>query len=350
MFRQSFLDMVAPGAPFTKSISVLPAQLAGFPLQSCVFAVVLSDNAPDPALSAIVSDIASTFFSLANRVAGDNDVAQRSINIQEIAVASTETAVASTETVGTASMLAWVEISNPLETPAPASLEVDTSQAANLKALTLEMDDNDCGSLEIGKTVKVNLEDDLQPGDHRILRFRAILPPGLPNGATFPIHLKFFAGDQFIGGYTHMLRVAPLPDVIFQVLDVMYGALRDVAVGCKVDEAQALAESVRKTALRERQRTASSGCFGLLWSIVRPKGAWRSDLTKLSANIMTLAQNLESRGEPEVQVIGKKLSNLGGLLSKPEGMDDSTFIEQIRDRADRVQQPAGRLVHQQIRE
>jgi hypothetical protein len=333
-FSNVGVDRITPGRPFTKSISVNPSQLTGFPAHSCVFAVVLSTNSPDPTLTSIVNNPNSTFASLANFVISDNDVAQRNLNIQ---------LTASGRRISLPRMLPWVELANILDRPARASVEIDTSQSKDLQGLVLELNDKNWGNIEVGGTTRVTLADALPPGDHMILRLRATLPPDQPMNASFPIHLRLLIEDQFLSGYTYMLRIAPLPAVIFQMLDSLYGALSDVAAGCKEKQAQVLADSIRRAALIERQQSFSSGCFAWLWSILRPKNAWRSGLLRLSTGMTALVQNLETRNEPEIRAVGMRLSQLGELLNKDQALDDISFIEQVSEHADYIQALAGRL-------
>ena len=133
-----------------------------------------------------------------------------------------------------------------------------------------------------------------------------------------------------------MLRVAPLSEVLLQVLDLLYGALRDVAVGCNADQAHLLADRAKQIVLRERVR-------------VKPSNAWRSKVTNLAKKTAALAQSLEDKNDLVWQVVSKHLYALADLLRTSKDTPAPIFLEQIRDLADRIQEPAGRLARRQLK-
>ena len=189
------------------------------------------------------------------------------------------------------------------------------------------------------------ITDALRPDDHRILRFRAALPPNASEGKEFPLHLQFIVDGQLVSGYTHLLRVVPLSEAVLQVLDRLYGALRDVSIVCKSKQTQDLAEQAKEIVLREQLVTQQPlGCSGLLWMILRRRNEWRSEVGGLSKDVAALAQSLESHdSEPECVMVRKQLYKLSEQLLEPQDTPDAVFIEGIRDLADRIQEPAGRL-------
>jgi hypothetical protein len=329
------------GEPKTKGVR-WEWDAVGYPAHSCVYAVANSINEPDPPATELpphISDIitdptAYACYVLFNRLASDNNVAGRSLNVQ--GTPPTPPLSPARSGASSSSMLAWVQMDNPFGKAAPASLEIDATQAQGLESLALEADDEIISEIKPGERTSITLTETLQPEDRMIIRFRATLLPDATEGMSFPIHLRFVVNDQFVSGYTHVLRVAPLPEVVLQVLDLLYGALRDVAVGCKADQAHLLAERVKQIVLRERVR-------------VKPSNAWRSKVTKLATKTAALSQSLEDKNDPVRQVVCKHLYALADLLRTSKDTPAPIFIEQIRELADRIQEPAGRLVRRQLK-
>jgi hypothetical protein len=87
-----------------------------------------------------------------------------------------------------------------------------------------------------------------------------------------------------------------------------------------------------------------SGCLGLFWRISKPEKTWESEVTNLSEGIAALAGSLESGGnELEREVVRQQLYKLAEQLRAPKDTPAPVFLEGIRDSADRIQEPAGRL-------
>jgi hypothetical protein len=307
----------------------------GHPSHSSVFALSYSNDAP----SSVTDPTLVNSGNLDLLVRSDNGIAQRNLHIQEITLMNPRSLTTT---------LPWVQIENLLDKAAQAKLEIDTTQATQLNSLFLQVNDQIVDEITLGQVATIEIAEHLQPAERRILRFQATIPPGLPEGTELPIHLRFIVGDQFINGYTHILRVAPFSATVVQVLDTLFSALRDMCIGCPSHFGQNLAEQAKKIVVREHQKMESRGCLGLLWSIFRPKSKWRSQVTNLCEGIAAHVQSLEVRSEPEYQVVSQKLSELGMLLSNSQGMEDILLIESIRDRADRIQEPAGQLARQQL--
>jgi len=333
--RLNFCPPPIPASPVKQSLAwVVPS---GYPSHSCVFAISFSDDDPSP----IANPTSETFGTVTTLVLNHNGIVQRNLHIQETTCMNPRPCTTT---------LAWLQMENPFDKPTSAKLEIDTTKAGQLQELLLEVDDRIVGKITPGEILTIQIAELLQPGKSKILRFQATLPPVLlPHGTELPIHLRFIVGDQLINGYTHIVRVAPLETTILQVLDTLFGALRDVAVGFQSKSGQNLAERAKKIAIRERQKATSSGCFGLLWRIFRPKTAWRSQVIKLSKGIAALAQTLANSSEPESQVVRQHLFELAGLLLVPANTPAPIFIERIRELADRIQEPAGRLARQQLK-
>ena len=333
--RLNFCPPPTPTNPVTQSLAwIVPA---GYTAHSCVFAISYSADAPSP----ILNPASMNFGNVAPLVTGHNCIAQRNLNIQ---VTTCMNPRACTTT------LAWVHIDNPFDKAAPARLEIDATQAARLSNLFLEVDDRIVGEITLGEISTIQIADLLQPGESRVLRFQATLPPVmLPHGTELPIHLRCIVDDQFINGYTHIVRVAPIETTVVQVFDILFSALRDVGVGYKSEFGQMVADKVRKIVIRERQIAKSSGCLSLLWRIFWPKSIWRVEGANLTQEISAVAQSLPDTGAPQDEVVRRRLYELAGLLLSPKDTPAPIFIERIRDLADRIQEPAGRLARQQVR-
>jgi hypothetical protein len=345
-----------PGAPSVGSMAwavpldpLDPTSMLGYPRHCCVFAVARSANKALPAqLQAIIQayinnpdDPNYNFNSLFPFVASSDEVVQRNLHLQ-----GTRPGERLISGALSSSTLAWLMMSNPFEQTVPARLEIDATQAKGLQSLALEVDDKIAGEIKPGEQTSVTLTDALRPEDQMILRFQATLPANASEGAEFPISLRFIVNDQIVSGYTHLLRVAPLSEVVSQVLDYLYGALRDVGFGCKSEQALRLANKVERIVWEERVAARQpQGCSGLLWKILRRRNEWRSEVGGLSKAVAALAQSLEPRdSEPECAMVRKQLYKLSEQLLAPQDTSDAVFIEGIRDLADRIQEPAGRLV------
>ncbi len=346
----SGLAFPKPGEPKTLGLSW---SAAGYPASCCVFAVASTSYDKSSEITDIISHPYNPadptnpnvrhFYDLFGLLADHNDVAQRNLHIQGTASPSPSSGT----NTSSASMLSWVQIDNPFEEPAVARLDIDATHALGLQGLMLEVNDEIVGDIKLGDRTSVTIADALQPGEHKVLRIRATLPPSVSLDATFPIQLNFIVNDKLVSGYTHVLRIVPLGDAMLQVLDLVFGSMQDTAVGCESDLAQFVANRTLQILSKERARR-SPGCFGLLWRLIRPQNAWRSDLIKLSAEIAAVAGSLKDRTEPECQRISRRLDDFSELLIKSKNTDPAILIEQIRDLADRIQEPAGRLARQQL--
>lgn len=325
-FSVGGLNPLKPGSPSTKSVSLsLPSGAAS---HSCIFAVAV--NATDPAPVDVQSIISNP--------TGDNDVAQRNIHIQGVPPG-----------MEMRTMTAWIEMTNPLDQVMSASLRVDTTQAARLEELLLEVNGQLSRQIEVGQLAEVPLTDALGTNDRLILRFRARLPEPAVEGSTFPINVQLRLDQQLMSGYKHVIQVVPFPRALAQVLDLLYGALIGVAVGCKVDAAQTLAEHIREIALSEETKGPR------LWDVIRrwigfPLHNWATRLTRLAPQVGALADSLASSAKrsQEVDAIRQHLYQLAGLLMNArQSTSAERLIEDIRDVADRIQQLTGDLVAMQ---
>lgn len=161
------------------------------------------------------------------------------------------------------------------------------------------------------------------------------MPADAVEGATFPINLRFHVEDQLITGYTHLLRVVPLAEAMAQALDTLYAALRDVGVGCESDDALALAKRVE----------------GIIQRYAGDPEKSLTSLRRAIGELSALTQRLElaAGGGPECRAIHRRLFELAGrLLAKTDAVPPDLLVEQIRDLADRIQEPAGRLARQRL--
>jgi hypothetical protein len=343
-----------PGEPTTKSVEWTVPN--GYSPNSSIFAVATSaqEGMPPQDIQDVIYNPTAFSSSKLEPVQSDNDVAWRGDFIQlTTTVSSSSSANAmsssnrSTDAGAFSSMLPWLQIANPSEAAAAAHMEIDTSLAPNLAGLSLELDEKPLGEVNIGGPVTVNLAGALQPDERMTLRLHALLPLAAPEGTTYPINLRFFVDNQLIGGYQYVLRVAPLSEAVVQVLDHLFGALRDVAAGFETDAAQDLAGNVREIILREKGIEARRGFWGLVQRVFSPKpGDWQTELGSLASRVAALAQSLEvaTSIEPECQVMCQHLYELAGrLLTIADTESPNLFIEQVRDVVDHIQEPAGRL-------
>jgi hypothetical protein len=323
------LQFDAAGSSETKSLAwswsadVPP----GYPLNNCVFALAHSMDEPLPFDPATV-----TFGDVHPLLAADNDIAQRNLHIQSC-----------TPTSGASlwSALPWVQLANPFAQPAEARIEIDTSLAPDLKGLSLEIDSKPAKGIDIGGIHPETLPNKLSSTDRHILRLRATLPdreqidPTSPTDppTEFPIDLRFLVGEQLVTGYRHLLRVAPLSETVAQVLDSLFGALRDVKAGCLAQGDRMRANQVQDGI---RELVAASAAD--------PEGALQG-LSALSDQISELAESLAiSVNGDDCLEVREYLSRLGSLLATPENATSPNLLaEQIRDLADHIQEPAGRL-------
>jgi hypothetical protein len=296
----------------------------GLPVHCCVFAVATSSN--EALLAAVQAAITNpglhTFASLAPYVVPLNDVAQRNLHIQLITMPAP-----SPRLTPFWSLLAWLEISNPFREAASAHLVIDTTQSPKLADLVVEANDTIAAKVAIGEAVRVDLIDALQPGDHMILRLRANIPPDTLPGTLFPIDIGFYVGEQFISGYQHILRVAPLAETVAQVLDTLFGALWDVAAGFALDDAAEAAERVARIIEEDAD-----------W----PEQALDS-VSKLADRVAAIGMRIDPNLSPTHKIVRQQLLMLAGtLLTRPSGSSSSQLVEQLREQADRIQEPAGR--------
>ncbi len=311
-----------PGLPSIASLSWSPlTALSGYPQACCVYALAHSADEPPP----FADPLTVTFRDVFPLLGTDNDIAQRNLHVQ---------ACTTTKNMLLQTWLPWARMANPFKRTARARLEVDATQALGLRSLALEVNNKPGCKIKAGEQTSVTLSDALRPADHMILRFRATLPPNAPEGMTFPIHLRFIVNNKVVSGYTHLIRVVPLPEAVLQVLDHLYGALRDVGAGCRSKQAQDLAEKVKGIMLGERRATGQRG----------RRSVWRSKVRNLSKDVAALAKSLElNTDEPERKVVRQKLYKLSRQLLAPKNMPAAAVIEGIRDSADRIQEPAGHL-------
>jgi hypothetical protein len=317
---------VRPARPFVKHLEWLWSEVPdGYPTNCCVFAIAHSTHEAAP----FADPTAITFADIFPLLGQDNDIAQRNLDIQGCAYGSGASFW---------STLPWVQIANPFDQPATASIEIDTSLSPNLQGLSLEVDSKSVQVIEQGQLIQVDIAKDLSPEDRRILRLRAMLPPRAPLSTSFPIDLRFFVNRKLITGYRHLLRIVTLREAVAQVLDRLYGALRSVQAGLQVDT-QDLVELVASfipTAADDPARALGKLC------------ARAATVGNLVANLNEVVH----RG-PEYQAVHKALARLAHLLEasadsqSPSLLADTVspnqLAEEIRDLADRIHEPAGRL-------
>jgi hypothetical protein len=329
-----------PAAPSIQSLkwSWTKVQTAnpGYPKSCCVFAIAHSWDEPLP----WGDPTTVTFGDVWPLLGADNDIAQRNLEITNVPLGG------GPSPSPLWSWLPWVQMANPFEEAATAHVEIDTTLAPDLVGLNLEVNGKDRGDIKIGESRSVNLHKALPTDERMILRLKATLPPSAPKGAVFPIGLRFFVDSQLITGYRHVVRVAPFSKVLVQVMDSLYGALRNVAVAFESDTAQGLAQDVRKMVFKAREMERPRGCWGMIQDFLRLKPwDWLADWGNLRERFSALAQELSMipDGGPECRIVRQHLQDLADLLTPADVASPHLLIEQIRELADRIQEPAGRL-------
>lgn len=325
-----------PGTPKNKNIAwTVPP---GIPSHSCMFAVAKSAN--QPTLSDL-NDIINrpTDFNVYDIVTfrnPNNDVAQRNMDIRAVPLFGGDFL----ET-----MTAWVEFSHGDDGLESAILEVDTSRVREqtLLRLVLEINEKVVDEIPIGETWRLAVQDDLRQEEQLIIRLRAVLPPGLPEGTTVPIDLQFFVNNDFepITGYHHLIRLAPLSETVFQVLDGLAGTLRDVGQGCQLSLAHDLSEKLVDFLVREMPIEPIESRYKY----------WVTELksyTDLFAELVD-AMQLNAQIDETFPLISGNLKKLWEFLGENwENQPQELLIERIRVLTDRIQEPACRSVRLQF--
>lgn len=301
---------------------------ADYPKSCCVFAIAHSVDEDLP----FEDPEAVTFRDVFRLLGADNDIAQRNLHIQNCPPTGGGAGASPLP-----SWLPWVQMANPFEEAAAARMEIDTTLAPNLEGLSLEINDGHEEEVEVGQSVPMVLAEALSPDERLVLRLKATPPPDVPHETEFPIDLRFFVGGELITGYRHVLRVTPLPRVVVQVMDSLYGALRNVAVAFESDTAQELAQDVGKIVFKAREMESP-------WN-------WLTDWGDLTGSFSELAQELKMIPDKESEsgVVRGHLQALAELPASTNSISPNLLIEQIRHRADRIQEPAGRLARSRQR-
>jgi hypothetical protein len=310
-----------PDPPYPKT-EFLPWTIpATLPTHSCAFAIahdtdIFGDGSwPFAGPSISLSD-------LAGQPRSDNDIVQRNLNLQNC--------TPSPGGPGWATVLPWLQMRNPFAEPKRAALEIVTPPALDLLDLRLEVDGRELGgNLMDGGAERLLLNGALAPGEHQVLRLRAVLPPDQPPEKQVQIGLGFLLDEELITGYDQRVRIAPLRDTAYQVLGTLFAALRDAAIAFESDPARALAERVRGIGLQLQ------GSKGYNWSAdLQP---WGGDLTEL----VRIFQETQG-GHPGTELLVRPLAQLAELTAA-EPVSQNRHLEEIRELADRIQEPAGRI-------
>jgi hypothetical protein len=319
----------SPGRPTYKKIEWnVPA---GYPAHCCVFAAAVSANEADGGLGAIVNNPATNhFIQLFNRLASDNDVAQRNLHIQNI--------LSWRNSLHT--ILNWLQFANPLARAGQATLIIDARQAARLTNLQFIRENGEDLSIEGWQNGprSLTLARSLQPGSSFAFRLHAILPPDLPMGSEFPIQLTFRIGRKVVGGFTHVIRVSPFEHVAGQVLDDLYGALVDCADVLRSRALYELANEVRYWAHKYPDNPERA----LLW------------ISYLAAHLLDCAEDLDTDAHfialqrahsYHAGQIQNLLFLLAAMLSSRRILQPP-WLERVRYLSDQLQLIAGRRIRE----
>ncbi len=316
-----------PSTPIIKHMAwmwndVLDAH-PGYPKNCCVFAIAHSVDEPLP----FADPTAVTFGDVFPLLGADNDVAQRNLHVQSCTT---------TADLPLSTLLPWVQLANPFDELAPVRLEVAVAPSAELEALVLEVNGEPLDELE--------WEGTLQPADRRTVRLRATLPAGAPVGTAFPIDLRLWADGQLITGYRHVLRVAPLTETVAHVLDTLFGALRDVRAAFLADRADEHVDVIQDS-LEMLVGMADDDPERTLVELALLGGRF--------LGVVNAVESSPRAGEPGHGEVPFFLQQLADRLVKvaigapPERLAPDVLpgllVEEIREWADRIQQPAGRL-------
>jgi hypothetical protein len=310
----------------------------GYPPDCCVFAVVESSLDPLPAdvANAIANPTApnSTFYTLFDHLKSDNDIAQRNLHIQEVApfMRASQTT------------LNWIQVDNPFEQSAPASLEVDSRLADGLLSLAVEVNGIQVKEINLGSVERIELDKALSPGEHLVVRLRAQMPSGLSRGTSFPIALGIFVGARQVSGFQHLLHVSSLFRATIQTLDWLYAALEDVAIISQSRTAHRLVKNLGIILWREaRHIKPPAGCLFWLWKLLGLRtSTWITELKLLSKNTGELGRYLLEPGRgQEYQALGELILRLASLFQSGDTIPPEQFVEQLRDLADNIQARAG---------
>jgi hypothetical protein len=308
--------------PGTPKVGHVTWDAAGFAAHSCVFAVCTSNAEPTPPLIATIISRPSdfTFVHLANLVAGNNDVAQRNLNIHKLSPMRRRPTP-----FFLSSTLAWLDFTWPFDETKPASLSIDASQADQLAGLLLEANDKIIAEIQPGGKATFPISRPFAGDAPGTLRLRMRVAPNLLEGSSFPIDLAFHVGDQLISEYRHLVQIVPWEATVRQVFDLLYGAFWAVAANCGSTEAMAVAERIARIIQEE---------------ISRPEQALDS-LSALANRIADVAARIDADMAPECQVIRRRLLELAGmLLARPQALPSAQFLENVRDSADRILEAA----------
>jgi hypothetical protein len=319
----------SPGSPTYKKIEWnVPA---GYPAHCCVFAAAVSANEADGGLGAIVNNPATNhFIQLFNRLANDNDVAQRNLHIQNI--------LPWKDSLHT--ILNWLQFANPMARAGQATLIIDARRAARLTNLQFMWENGESLSIEgwQKEAHSLRLASSIQPGSRFAFRLHAVLPPDLPMGSEFPIQLSFRIGRKLVGGFTHLIRVSPFEHVAGQVLDNLYGAFLDCAEVLRSNTLHELANEVRYWALRYPDSPERA----LLW------------ISYLASHLLDCTENLDTdahfialqraHGYHAGQIQDLLFLLVAALSSRR--IPQSPWLERVRYLSDRLQWVAGRLIRE----
>jgi hypothetical protein len=307
---------------------------AGYPPHCCVFAFL---EIPCVQVNAL-QPTSRTFANIASHVLVKNTIAQRNLNIQGCAVPNSQPLW---------TVFPWIQIANPFLAAAAARIEIDARDAPGQEALEFELAGKIWGVLTPGKVITVALEHALEPGEYEVMRVKASAPVGSKLGSEFSIHLSFYLEDTLVTGYTHTLRVVPLAEAVNQVLDKLVGALRDVAAA--YDSPRAAELSLQVNRIREEEQQSRGCLIGILQMFIKPRRTWISRLSRLARDIEATAQQIQSTA-PEAAWRGTAplIHKLGEDLHGAQELPPEVFLERLRESADRLQEPAGRLARHKV--
>jgi hypothetical protein len=313
----------APAPPYPKTDFrqwTIPDTL---PTHCCAFAIAHDSDTYGDA-SWPFSSASISLSDLAGQPRSNNDIVQRNLNLQNCTPNPTSS---------WATILPWVQISNPFAQPMEAALEIHVPPGSGLDDLRLEVDGKELGgNFKDGSAEPISLSEALGPSEHQVLRLRAMLPRDQQLGKRFHVGLRFLLNGKLITGYDQWVRIARLHETAYQVLGTLFAALRDVSVAFHSDAAQDLAERVKEIGLTLKEDAEHN---------------WSGGFRDLGPDLGGLGPSLEltRSAYPGSEILIQSLDQLAGVAtSEPESLHRQ--LEEIRELADRVQERAGRMAHQ----
>ena len=291
------------------------------PPHCCAFAVVTSvdEPAPNTPPSNDLQDVIDhpenhNYFALRDRLTTDNDVAQRNLYVGGVSPTMARR------------NLPPMPFANIFDEAVAASLEIDATDA-ELDAVVLLVNGQEVVQIKGGQRERVQLREQLPPGEEMTLVLQAAWPKERPLGTTFPVWLGFYLGEKLVNDYEYVIQVVEPREAAIQAMDALYGALQGVIAAWDVAEARGLATDMRQIVWWERGVIPSHEVSSLPES-------WDKEFRKLNGRFATLAQQIKyiRNDMPELKEVQRRLENLAEYFQLPD-MENDQLMAQIQEQA-----------------